>query len=354
MDSLTIFLGMGLVLGILVVIYDIKGSINDKKIDNPVAVDIENYSLLQLGSVLYQNKITRKKVVLAEIFDMAKKGKIKFISKIDEGLLGIKNTEIVTEIISEHNLSEEQKEIMKGLKKYTSFKEFFKDNKLYDKIFAVVENKLRENELISRANVQIRKRIIIFSIIFFYIPAVIFGSIAIMNYRPLLYGIMLFFLVVGTGRLVKITTIPVLSKKGLSLKKRTDIYLEEKKQELENEIEKNPDTAAACFFENLPLLILHKKFNKPFMKKFKKKLKAINEFNVPEWLELDTSYLEKSLEAMDILETIDYAITSTIFIATTAGIFNSTVTSTKEKKNNNLDKKQSESKRNETKAKSNK
>ncbi|MFW5976555.1 MAG: DUF2207 family protein [Bacillota bacterium] len=323
MNRLLISLIIGIILGILIVIYDISGSIHDKKVKNLSSININNFSLLQLGSVLYKNKVTRKKAILAEIFHMAKQGKIKFISKLEEGITGIKSSPVKTEIISEEELSQEQKVIVNGLKEKKFLKDFFKDKRIYNQINKRIDKNLKENDLLSLANIQIRKRIVIFSIIFFFVPAIIFGSYAIMRSRPIFFGLTVLLLISGTGRLIKIVTIPVLSKKGLKLKQKTNIYLDKKVQRLKRKTKKEPEVAVKDFFEELPLLILHNKFNKILIKKIKKRFEKVKRVNIPEWLELDDSSLNKSIKAGDILEVVEFIVTSTLLMATTAGVLGS-------------------------------
>ena len=297
------------------------GSIHDKKTNKLTSVNINDFSLVQLGCVVYQKKIKRRKAILAEIFRMAKNGKIKFVSKISNGLLK-KKADISVNIVSEKNLTSEQKIIIKGLKKHKSLKSFFKDNSLYEKIIKDTEKILKKEELISEANIQIRKRIVIFSFVFFFIPAVLIGSYGIIKSRPVAYGFTLFLIIAGLGRLIKTSTIPILSRKGLGLKQKVKLYLEKKKMELEEEIKNNQSQSVNWFFENLPYLILHKKFNKKLIKKYKNKLKKSNEFNIPGWLELDFSQTDKNIDALEVIEVIDYTIISTMFIAVTAGVMN--------------------------------
>ena len=264
---------IGIILGIIVLIYDIMGSFQDKKKREPGSLSISDLSLTEIGGILYRNQSQRKKALLSEVFSLARSGTIKLISKVEKGWFGSKKATVKVKIIAEDNLSEIQQMIIKGLKKHDTLKKFFQDNKISGKVSKEISNKLKRKDIISQANLQIRKRIGIFSVIFFFIPALITGIFALIKSLPILIGFTVFLIVVGIGRLIKIATIPALTKQGLSLEHELNEYLDQKKKELEDEIESDPAQGLAMFFEELPYIILHSDFKKRDLKQYKKEFK---------------------------------------------------------------------------------
>jgi hypothetical protein len=75
------------------------------------------------------------------------------------------------------------------------------------------------------------------------------------------------------------------------------------------------------FFRELPFLVLHPKFNYSQLKKYKKEFKDVKEFKKPHWIDFDLSELDTTIEALDVVEVIDYILLSTIIVAsyTSAG-----------------------------------
>ncbi len=309
---------IGIIAGILVLIYDLSGAFANKREPSPVPIKAEGLSLLQMGTIIYSDSNKNKKTAAAQILQLARKGKIKLTGKIKEGLLGLKISKIKAFIVNSKGLPEEQKLLLEGLRKQPQLKKFFKEECILGQVIKGIEVYLKGKKYVSAANIQIKKRMALSSLIF-YIPGAILLFFGIVRTNQVFVGMAVFLLIIGSGRLIKRTTVPVLSNTGFYLKNEIEEILDKKKENLETTIKTDPVEGFNLFLEELPFIILHPDFKRGTFRKYKKELKKVEEIRVPEWLQLEDEDLKRQIKAKDVLEVIDTTLSETVFVITGAG-----------------------------------
>ncbi len=310
---------IGLIAGIIVIIFTLIQGYKKRPAPKQTESNIHDFNFIELGSIYYPKSSEKRRGIIGAIFVLAQKGKIKLISKLDSGLFGSKKVDIQVEFLSDKNLSESEKELFKALKKERNLKKFLQKQKYTKDSMKLAREKLKEQGLFNKKGSGSRV-----SSIFIGVLTLILGIAGLLIGPfveiPLIMGMGLFLVLFGVSRFIKSAFIPMLSSEGMGLRNDIEGLLEEKKVKFENVLEENPNIAITLFFEELPYLILHKKFNSYTFKKYKKELKKADKFVKPQWIKFDLSELDKTLDALDVVEVIDYLMISTIFIvSSTAG-----------------------------------
>ena len=283
---------ISLSLGIITIGYDLWSSFHESQKTIKSSIAVKELIPLEMGALLSPKKIGGKKALLAEIFNLAENGKLKLNGKVDKAKNLSKEYDFEVSIIEENDLTFIQQKIIEGLKEHKSLKDFLNDEQLCNNIGSLLSTDLNNQEIFSRANIQIRKRLVIFSFLFFFIPAFLMGTYGLIQYNPVLMGITTFLLIVGFGRIIKIPTVPLLSKEGQDLKFRVKEFIKKQRTGFKDRLKLKPDRAGDAFFEKLPYIILDCSNGKLKLKRYTKKVKKIDDLKIPDWLRLDDSDFE--------------------------------------------------------------
>ena len=308
---------LGSLLGLLVIIITIIKNYQKQPNLQESNIKFSELSYLEIANIYYPKSSAKNKGLISEIFSLAQKGKIKIISKVEDGFLAAKKAEIKIEILSEKNLSKLEKQIIDSLKQENNLKDFLQKSKYRKNIMKTTRKKLKDLSLFNEEAGSKRITNIYFGILLsglgiaglFLAPFSGYFSIS---------GIGVFLVLVGISRFIKSSLVPMLSSEGLYLQKNIKKVLRDKKDEFEKELNKDSNKAINLFFDEIAYLILHKKFKQSKFKKYKKQFKKADKFEKPEWIELDMSDTDKDLEALEVVEIIDYVMTSTIFVVNSA------------------------------------
>ncbi len=309
---------IGLMLGIILAGIDVYSGIKNRPEPGVSPLKPESLSFLKIAGI-YHSDYTRKKGGLtAEVFSLAMERKIKLVSKPKKGFLNSKKVDVEVKVISEENLTEEEKIIIEGLKDHENLKEFSRDYKFFKRVLNDVKTSLKDDGLISETSLSIKKRLY-FTALLIFIPGLagfIYGLTA--SWGAVL-GTGMALLVWSIGRFIRGALYPALSKDGLGLRDNISRLLDEKKETLDDLIEQNPAGALEFFFDQLPYITLHRRFTAYAFNKYKKVFRKAEEFDLPPWIEFDLSELDTTLDALEVVEVIDYVLVSTIFVAASTG-----------------------------------
>ncbi|MFW6036121.1 MAG: DUF2207 domain-containing protein [Halothermotrichaceae bacterium] len=270
-------------------------------------------------ALIYKDGNQNNKGTSSKIFKLAKEGKIKLISKVKKGFLGSKSTEIKVEVINEENLNKEEKFIIEKLKEHKNLKKFAGDYKLFNKVHKIAKEHLLELGLFSKEALLRRKKIYFSSLYFIPtgIAALIFSAT---KEQHLIVGLGVFLFMFGIGRLIKGGVTPILSGEGFYIKEKIEKNLDNKKDSIDKLIKaKKSNKALEYFFNHLENIILHNKFNNSTLNKYKKVFKQADKIEIPDWIEFDLSNLNETLDALDIVEVIDYMMVSMVVIVSNTG-----------------------------------
>lgn len=315
-DQTLISIILGLVIGMIFATFDIFRRYREKPLESNI--NINDLSFSEMG-IIYNNGNQNRAGVAAQIFRLAKEGKIKLISKVKKRPFGIKNTEIEVKILSTDNLKPGSKIIVDKLKEHRNLKKFARDYKIFNMVHKEARKELENSGLISSKALKIRKKIFFSSLYFLPagITAIIYGGVKAL---PMVTGLGIFLMVVGIGRLIKGAITSILSSEGMYIKGIIKDSLDKKKAELEKLINfVNADKALDYFFKELEFIIMHRKFNNSTLNKYKKVFKKAKNINIPDWIKLDLSNLEETIDALDLVEVIDYMMISMLVIASNTG-----------------------------------
>jgi len=290
-----------------------------KKI-NPIKSDfnLNDFSLIK-QAIIYANGAKNKTGVAAQIFKLAKKGNIKLVSEVKKSFLSSKNAEIRVEVLKEDDLEYAEKIIVGNLKKHKYLKKFANDYTIFKLVNTDVQNSLKEAKIISKKALNKRKSIY-FTSAFLIILAVVLLIFATIKDFNLIIGLSPLFLIIGIGQLIKTELTPLLSEKGVYIKEDIEKNIDQKKNNLEQLIkDKRANEALQYFFTEIEYIMIHKKFNSTTLNKYKKVFKNADKIEIPDWIEFDLSNLNETIDALDIIEIIDYMMISIIMISANAG-----------------------------------
>jgi uncharacterized protein YbcI len=315
-----LYLIVGLISGLVIVLIDIIKTITDRP--ETVSVDLEplDLSFVNMANIFYPKSQQNKKGISAAVFSLAYRKKIKLISKLKKKIFGQKSADIKTKILAKKGLTKIEKILIEGLKENEDLEKFMKDNKTATKVIKSAREGLTKKGLLNKKKLDLRKKIVILSVIFIAL-SVITVLVGFLSGITFIFGLSIFLMVYGLGSLIKLAFLPVLSAEGIALKRKIEDLLDNKKEIFESQLEKDKEKALAMFFRELPFLVLHPKFNYSQLKKYKKEFKDVKEFKKPHWIDFDLSELDTTIEALDVVEVIDYILLSTIIVAsyTSAG-----------------------------------
>ncbi len=279
------YIFISILLAVITIGYDILSSLNENRKIVKSSIKVKELLPIQLGAVLLPKKGGGKKAIIAEIIEMAVKGKFKFTVQHNSSL---DKNDLYIKIINKNGLSEIQQKIINKLEKDNSLRMFLKDDGFFQKISREIVRDLSDKEIFSRANIQIRKRLVIFGILFFFIPAFFLGLYGLWTGGPIVIAITIFLTITGLGRLIKIPVIPYLSKEGKDLESKVENFINEKKVNFETGL-KVHDEIDSDFYEDFPYIVLHPKIKKTKLKKYRKSLMKKNNLLLPGWFELEDS-----------------------------------------------------------------
>lgn len=267
-------------------------------------------------AVLFNNLYDTKKGITVQIFELAKKGKIKLVSSLKDGGFWGKKAEVSVEVLDRENLSEIEKKIVNKLEKDHTLEKFFQDYRWFSRMDKDIKDLLRTKGFISRKAEFKRSRIYTSSLLFI-IPAIVILVLGIVYNYPILIGTAVALFILAIGRLIKGAMFIIMTPEALYLKEKIVAEIEGKKKVLETLIkEKDNNGALKYFFQEIEYISLQKYFHAGTMDKYKKSFKKADEIEVPGWIELDTSELGSTLDALEIVELMDYLFLSMLLIST--------------------------------------
>ncbi|MFP4016028.1 MAG: DUF2207 domain-containing protein [Halanaerobiales bacterium] len=269
--------------------------------------------------VIFNNAFDTKKGITAQVFRLAKEGKMRLVSSVKKGILGTKNAEVSVEIINTENLCETEREIVDGIKKHDNLKDFSQDYKWFSSMDKKIKDSMRELGLISKEAEHKQKRILLSCLVFF-IPSLAAFIVGAISNSAIILGAATALLLIGIGRLIKGLMITVLTSESLYLKEKIAEQIEDRKDRLDELIKNEEYTEALVyFFSELDYIIIQKHFSSNTMYQYKRAFKKAENIELPEWLEIDLSGLDSTLDALDLVEIIDYVLMSTVVIAASTG-----------------------------------
>ena len=276
-----------------------------------------NYSvdelLLYEKAALYSNITDTRKGVNAQIFSLAQRGKIKLVSSIKKGVFAARKAEISVEILNTDGLDDIEKSIINNLKKHKTLKKFFEDYRWFSRVDKDIKNELRKKGFISPEREEMRKNIYISSLLLLFPSLGLFiigGALS----KPPLTGAATALLIIAFGRLIKGLLTDIMTAEALYLKKEAEKEIEEKKRTLDRLVKNRDGTAAlSYFFSWIGYIILHRYFGSAVLGTYKKAFKRAEKAELPEWLGMDTSELGITLDALELIDLIDYMMVSMVY-----------------------------------------
>ena len=300
---------IGAAVGLALLLYDVIGSLRDnKRRPAPANINPEKLSLLQMGVVFHENKKKIRTALAAEIMQLARSGYLIFVAEADNGKVKLTSSEIKVEILNSEVDSEVQQMIIMEVDREPSIKDKLKEDQFLEDVTERVKQNLKHKKLLSAANLQIRKRIALSSLIFF-IPGMFLLFRGLLNGGEILTGISITAFFMGVSRLIKVMTIPVLSEEGLDVKNKIRDLLEQKKEELEESLtKKNMQQDSNFFWEHLPYIIFHPDFGRRTLKNYIEQLNYEEGIQLPKWIQLESgkNKIESERELYLLLKVIIY------------------------------------------------
>ena len=315
-----LYLLSGLILGLIIVIIEIINTYRNRPDPAPTNLKATDLGFISMANLYYATTNQNKKGISAAVFFLAQQRKIKLISKLNKKLFGQKDAEIKVDILSKDGLTELQEKLIGKLKEKDNLEKFMKDNKAASDIVGKAREQLLEKELLSKKGLNLRKKFVFLGILFIVL-SIISMVIGFLSNIALIFGLTAFLMVYGIGSLIKTAFLNVLTPQGRALKDKIEELLDHKKDKFEKLLKEDKKRAVSMFFRELPYLVLHPKFNNHKLNKYKKEFKEVDDFKKPYWIEFDLSELDKTLDALEAVEVIDYVLMSTIMVAayTSAG-----------------------------------
>jgi len=314
--SFGILILISVIIGIIIVVFDLK---NRKKIEavkgSRTVSDLSMYE----KAAIFNDANDTKKGITAQVFKLAKEEKIKLVSSLKKGLLGSKQAEVTVEVMGTSNLNEINEEIVIGLEKHDNLKKFSQDYKWFTRMDKTIKELMRKNGFISKEAETKRSRTY-FSSLLFLIPSITAFAIGGIYGVSTIIALAIVLLIISLDRLIKGGMVSILTPEALYLKENIAEEIEIRKDKLDSLIEMEEETEALkYFFAEIDYIILQKNFNIGVLHRYKKAFKKAKEAKLPDWLELDLSNLDSTLDALEIVEIIDYVLMSMIVIASSTG-----------------------------------
>lgn len=273
--------------------------------------------LLMYEKALLLNYYDTRRGITVQIYELARKGKIKLISSLKKNFFWGKQAEITAEILNRDNLSSVEKKILDRLEKDNRLNELFQDYRWFSRMDRELKDSLQERGFISEKARHNRKRTL-YSSLLFVLVGVAFLVLGGVYRQALLLGLGVAAVTMSFGRMLKGLLYNIFTQEALFLKEEVEAEINEKKKRLESLIKtKDYNAALEYFFQEIEYIILHKDFNAVILDRYKRTFKKADEVEAPAWIEIDTAELGTTLAALELVEMIDYVLLSTMVVGTT-------------------------------------
>ena len=273
--------------------------------------------LLMYEKALLLNYYDTRRGITVQIYELARKGKIKLISSLKKNFFWGKQAEITAEILNRDNLSSVEKKILDRLEKDNRLNELFQDYRWFSRMDRELKDSLQERGFISEKARHNRKRTL-YSSLLFVLVGVAFLVLGGVYRQALLLGLGVAAVTMSFGRMLKGLLYNIFTQEALFLKEEVEAEINEKKKRLESLIKtKDYNAALEYFFQEIEYIILHKYFNAAILERYKRVFKKADEVKTPAWIEIDTAELGTTLAALELVEMIDYVLLSTMVVGTT-------------------------------------
>lgn len=273
--------------------------------------------LLMYEKALLLNYYDTRRGITVQIYELARKGKIKLISSLKKNFFWGKQADITAEILNRDNLSSVEKKILDRLEKDNRLNELFQDYRWFSRMDRELKDSLQERGFISEKARHNRKRTL-YSSLLFVLVGVAFLVLGGVYRQALLLGLGVAAVTMSFGRMLKGLLYNIFTQEALFLKEEVEAEINEKKKRLESLIKtKDYNAALEYFFQEIEYIILHKDFNAVILDRYKRTFKKADEVEAPAWIEIDTAELGTTLAALELVEMIDYVLLSTMVVGTT-------------------------------------
>lgn len=308
-----LFFVLLIIAGIVWMLVDIVG--REKPL--PRRGQFSSRDLLMYEKALLLNHYDTRRGITVQIYELARKGKIKLISSLKKSAFWGKQAEIAAEILDKENLSKIEAMIIERLEKDNRLKEFFQDYRWFSRMDRELKDSLKDRGFISERAQYDRKRTLYSSLMFLFL-APVFLVLGAVYHQSILLGLGVASLNMFFGRIIKGLVYNIFTPEALHLKEEVLAEVEEKKNKLESLIEAGDyNTALEYFFQEIEYIILHKYFNAAILERYKRVFKKADEVKTPAWIEMDAAELGTTLAALELVEMIDYVLLSTMVVGTT-------------------------------------
>lgn len=270
--------------------------------------------LLIYEKALLLNRYDTKNSIVAQLYELAKKGKIKLHSSLKKSTFWGKQAEITVEILDREGISRVEEEILNKLEKDNTLEKFFRDYRWFSGMDNELKSYLEERAFISKPALYRRKRTA-YSSFLFMLPATAILIAGVIYSENILISLAIALYIISLGRLIKAGTLNIFTPEALYLKDEIQAEIEKKKEKLESLIKAGANNEALdYFFQEIEYIILQKYFNAAILEGYKKAFRKADEVKTPAWLELDASGLDSTLDALEMVELVDYVLLSMVIL----------------------------------------
>jgi len=277
--------------------------------------------LLIYEKALLLNHYDTRSSVMAQLYELAKKGKIKFHSSLKKTPFLGKQAEVTVEILDREGVSRVEEEILNKLAEENRLEKFFQDYRWFSRMDQVLKSFLEEKNFISQKARYSRKRTALSSFLFLLPATAIIIAGAIYS-QPLFISLAIALYIISLGRLIKAGLVNILTPEALYLQKEIRAELDEKKGQLESFLDTGDNNRALeYFFQEIEYIILHNSFNGFILERYKQAFRKADEIKTPAWLEMDLAELGRALDTLEMVDLVDYMVLSTVILTTNIGSY---------------------------------
>lgn len=296
---------LGIFAGASLAVIEIRSRLRRNARPAPSGRDPLSLSLIEMATILYSTNVERRRGIVATIFSLAQRGKIKLVVKPKSSAFGA--DEVLAEVLTDEGLTDVESTLVSALRRRKSLRKFASESLVFSKLLRHAIADMQAQGLISETMRRAQWRAVATGI-----ALLLLGIVALILYAaaarvPALLGFAFLLIFHALGRLIGASVIDVCTAEGVYLKNEVRRIVAAKMKRVDDLMRYEAKEAWNELFASLPYLTLSEKFTAGKIDRLKKGFRRLDHIDPPHWIDYDTANIGKTIDALTVADSVNYS-----------------------------------------------